>query len=310
MLAPRIRSALGIFARGLLMGSADVVPGVSGGTVALITGIYARLLNGIRSIGPATVRELLRFRFRKASETVDWMLFVPLAAGIGTAIVSLAGIITWLLETYPSQIKSLFIGMIAGSALVVGRKLHWSPWMVLMLAGGIGLGFGVEYAIPTDVAPSLPYLFLCGCISVCAMLLPGISGAYILLLLGQYEEILTAIHAPLATGPDGRLHLLVLIVFGLGCLTGLATFSRILGRLISRWEDFTLAALVGLMLGSLRKLWVGPAVSASTSPAGFAASIAVSAGFIVTGFLIVLVVHKKAVGHTPPQAQTSATPPA
>ena len=241
-------------ARGLLMGAADVVPGVSGGTVALLLGIYTRLIDTVRA-GAGVVGALLRGNWRDAWDRLrsfDWWFAVPLVAGIVVAVAALASVIDELLVDEPEAMAGLFFGLVAAS-VVVAWKLVEKPGAglaVTALAVG-GLFFwllGLQSAPVADQTEIA--LFGSGLVAVCAMLLPGISGSFILLMLGVYPAAIAAVDdwvwadlAALATG----------------AVLGLALFSNVIGRVLNRWHDPTLAVMVGLLLGSLRVLWPWPA---------------------------------------------------
>jgi putative membrane protein len=235
------------------MGTADVVPGVSGGTVALVLGIYQRLIatitDGSHALGRLVRGDLRGFweRFR----SIDWLFLVPLLVGIGVAILSLARVISHLLETQPVRLAALFFGLVIGSVVVAGRLVQgWDARRIAVaLAVGavafvvLGLGGG------SVTNPSLPVYFVAGAVAISAMILPGVSGSFILLMLGMYQNVLDAVN---------ERDLPVVIVFGLGCVVGLAAFSRALHWGLVHHERTLLAALVGLMLGSLRVLWPWP----------------------------------------------------
>lgn len=238
--------------RGFCMGSADVVPGVSGGTVALILGIYPRFIRALTLANLDLLRRLLRRDLRALVEH-DQLFLLGLGAGIATAFLSLARIIPSLLQRHPAEMNGLFFGLILGSLVVpirliaderpsTGRRVAlFSLGAVSAVSAYALTGLGI-----LDVSPSLPFLFVCGAVAISAMLLPGVSGSFILLVLGQYEHLLDAIH---------RRDLLVIAVFGAGMVTGLLSFSRLLRNLLSRHPAPTLAVLAGLMAGSLRKIW-------------------------------------------------------
>jgi putative membrane protein len=238
------------YAHGLLMGSADIVPGVSGGTVALIVGIYERLISSIRAVASAVVAavRLDRDRVRTCLAAVHWGLVIPLGLGVGTALVIGARFIPGLLEAYPVQSRALFFGLIAGSLIIPWRRIrnrvpgHWLVALVAMVVAFALVGFPPR-EIPT---PPLPIVFGAASIAICAMILPGVSGSFLLLVMGMYEPTLRAVNAR---------DLVYIGVFGLGAAIGLGVFSKVLHWLLDRYHDLTMAALVGLMAGSLRALW-------------------------------------------------------
>lgn len=242
-----LRKDIPIVLRGVLMGAADVVPGVSGGTVALIVGIYTRLINAIASFDLELLSLLGQRKIEKAAEHIDLRFLIALGAGIGTAIVSLAKLITWLILNKPVPTWSLFFGLILASTFLVYRMVkRWSLAPIAAAAAGAASAYWLSGLLPGEASHSYPVLFFSGMVAICAMILPGISGSFILVVLGQYLYVLTAIH---------ERNLLVLIVFAAGCGVGLIAFTKILKILLSKHLNPTMGALCGLMLGSLRKIW-------------------------------------------------------
>ena len=235
-----------LYAKGMAMGAADVVPGVSGGTIAFISGIYDELLRSIASI-PEALMLLLRGRINDAWQMANATFLLVLFSGIVTSILTLARVITYLLHHHPIPVWSFFFGLILVSTYLVGREIgrwNWSRGVSFVL--GLALAYWITVAAPMQWGSDLPTLFLAGAIAICAMILPGISGSFILLLLGLYSVVLGAVK---------DLNLLVLAVFASGCLVGMLSFARLLSWLLSRWRDLSLAFLCGLMLGSLNKVW-------------------------------------------------------
>ncbi|NBB99985.1 MAG: DUF368 domain-containing protein [Bacteroidetes bacterium] len=243
-------SALKTFLRGLLMGAADVVPGVSGGTMALIVGVYERLLQAI-SDGVAALLKLGQLDARegwKGLKAVDWALVVPLAAGILTALLVGARFIPGLLETYPEASRGLFFGLIAGSLVIPWVRISTpAPRHVLLASIAAAVAFGLVGLPPRTLAdPALWYVLLCASVAICAMILPGVSGAFLLLVFGIYEPTLEAVNAR---------DMAYVATFIGGAVLGLGAFARLLTYLLHRVYDATMAVLVGLMAGSLRALW-------------------------------------------------------
>ena len=226
---------------------ADIVPGVSGGTIAFITGIYEELINSIKAVDLEALKLLLSGKFAAFWSKINGGFLIVLLLGILTSILSLARIITNLLANHPIQLWSFFFGLIAISALVVSRDIHrWNITVVLgVLVGGIA-AYLITEAVPAETPNSLPLIFLSGAVAICAMILPGISGSFILLILGKYTFILTAIK---------EFQLGTLLVFSLGCLLGLMTFSRLISWLFEKYRNLTIAVLAGFMVGSLNKVW-------------------------------------------------------
>ena len=238
---------VGITLRGICMGAADVVPGVSGGTMAFILGIYEELIEAIRSVDLRFVQTLLSLKFKQASGLVPWRFLGALIIGILTAIFSLARVLAWLLENEPVLIWSFFFGLVLASVVTVGKNLErWN----LPAAAWTGLGTLGAYLLVGMVPVKTPdgpwFLFLCGAVAICAMILPGISGSFILVLLGKYHYVLAAVN---------ERNFFVLTVFTAGTLFGITSFVRLLSWLLKRHHDLTVSLLIGLMLGSLRKVW-------------------------------------------------------
>lgn len=232
---------------GLAMGAADVVPGVSGGTIAFITGIYQPLLDAIQAFDLVFFRLLFRGRFRQALNRIPWSFLLPLAAGIACSIFSLAKLVLFLLHAYPAIIWSFFFGLILASIVMLFRDLgHRGPSAWAAFAAGAAFAWWLTGAEAAPMAQNPPMLFLAGFIAICAMILPGISGAFILVLLGQYQYVLTAV---------ATLDVPVLALFALGCVCGLLIFARVLNFCLRRYHTVTLALLIGVMAGSLRTVW-------------------------------------------------------
>lgn len=235
-----------LYAKGMAMGAADVVPGVSGGTIAFISGIYDELLRSIAGI-PEALLLLLRGRIKDAWQMANATFLLVLFSGIVTSILTLARVITYLLHQHPIPVWSFFFGLILVSTYLVGREIgRWNWSRAVSFALGLAFAYWITVAAPMQWGSDLPTLFLAGAIAICAMILPGISGSFILLLLGLYSVVLGAVK---------DLNLLVLAVFASGCVVGLLSFARLLSWLLSRWRDLSLAFLSGLMLGSLNKVW-------------------------------------------------------
>lgn len=237
-----------LFLKGVAMGASDVVPGVSGGTIAFITGIYERLIHAIQSFNLKSLKLLFKGEFKAVWENIDGTFLVVLIAGILTSILSLAKLITHLLEAQPTYIWSFFFGLIIASTLFIARGVKWNWKSSLFFVGFTILSFFITSPSlhPLAANGSLLNVFISGAIAICAMILPGISGSFILLLLGQYEFIL---------GSVIDLNLPVLLTFALGAVIGIISFSHLLNWLFERYENMTLAALTGFMLGSLNKVW-------------------------------------------------------
>lgn len=236
--------------RGLLMGGADVIPGVSGGTVALVLGIYRRLLGSIRHASGVPVA-LVRHRpdrLRAAWAGVEWAFVLPLITGIAIAIVAGSMVIPPLREAYPIEMRALFLGLVAGSVPVPWRRIARVGRRELVVAAGTALAAFVLVGLPPrDVFdPALWIVPVAAAVAICAMILPGVSGAFLLETMGLYTPTLQAVRDR---------DVAYVAVFVIGAAIGLALFARLLTWLLERHEDLTMAALVGLMVGALRALW-------------------------------------------------------
>jgi putative membrane protein len=237
----------GITLRGICMGAADVVPGVSGGTMAFILGIYEELIEAIRSFNLPFIKALLSFKFKQATDLVSWRFLGALVLGILIAVFSLARVLAWLLENKPVLIWSFFFGLVLASVLIVGRNLErWNlPAVAWTALGTLGAYFLVGM-VPVKTPEAPWFICLSGAVAICAMILPGISGSFILVLLGKYQYILGAVN---------ERNFVVLAIFAVGIVFGITSFVRLLSWLLKKHRDLTMSLLTGLMLGSLRKVW-------------------------------------------------------
>ncbi|MFT6367610.1 MAG: putative membrane protein [Bacteroidia bacterium] len=240
-------SSFGIFLRGLMMGAADIVPGVSGGTVAFITGIYSRLLGSIRAFDLQCLKLVFQRDVKKAWQHVDGSFLTALLLGIATSILTLARLVSWLLEQYPMPLWASFFGLILASALVLLRQVKtWSVLRFLNLAVGVAIAVFIALSPLVAFDPTVAMIFLSGFLAICAMILPGISGSFILVLLGMYGTVLSALKS---------FDLLFILVFAIGAAAGLMCFSRVLHWLLSRFHESTMALLTGFLFGSLAVVW-------------------------------------------------------
>ena len=253
------RADLAQVGRGLLMGGADIIPGVSGGTVALILGIYQRLITAISHCDARLFQMLLRREWSAAARHLDLRFIIPLGIGILTGVVSLASLMHYLLDYHLQLTLSLFFGLILASSFLVAQMVQ--RWTVLNVLAFIVSTIGV-YILVGEHSIKPPegnlYVFFCGMIAICAMILPGISGALILILLGKYHDVtglLKTIPKELLKGNIDWNGLLTVLVFVLGCLLGLILFSKVLRWLLHNYHTLTMAVLCGLMVGSLRRIW-------------------------------------------------------
>ena len=293
--------------KGLCMGGADIIPGVSGGTIALIAGIYEKLIAAIKSFDTVALKKILSFDLKGALAHVHLRFLIALFSGIGIAIVSLARLMNYLLKFHPEQTYSLFYGLIAASIYVVGKKVKWKvPEIIAILLGTVA-AYLLVGLIPVSTPNELWFIFLSGVIAICAMILPGISGAFILLILGKYEFITGTLKAPFSANEVvGTNNLLIILVFCLGCALGLAGFSRFLNWLLSKWHSVTLAFLTGLMAGSMRKIWPwkGEAVvevirgkehivsQANVFPENFGVPFVVCIALMIIGVVLIVALDK------------------
>jgi len=247
---------LSVFLRGFAMGTADLVPGVSGGTIALITGIYDRLISAIAAIDMKTVGMVFQGDIKGAWQRVDASFLVTLAGGMFTAIVVLASSIDWAMKEYPLPLWSFFFGLVLASTISLAATLRsefsGSQIVAALLGAGIAASIALGQAVTLDT--SLLGFFLAGMIAICAMVLPGISGSFLLLLMGMYQPVISALVA---------VDIQVLAVFFAGCLIGLLAFARVLKALLARYRVTTLSTLIGVLAGSLIALWPWQAVVAS-----------------------------------------------
>ncbi|MFT6614136.1 MAG: putative membrane protein [Halopseudomonas sp.] len=229
------------------MGAADVVPGVSGGTIAFISGIYDRLLAAISACTPNKLVWLCQGRWRETWTSIDGTFLLVLLSGILTSIASLARLISYLLEARAEMIWSFFFGLIVVSIWLVGQQIgRWNASSIAALIGGAVFAYLITVAAPLQWPATPIMVFLAGSIAICAMILPGISGSFILLLLGLYTTVLGAVK---------NFDVALLGIFALGCIAGLLSFSRLLGWLLSHVRHITLAFLTGLLIGSLNMVW-------------------------------------------------------
>lgn len=238
------------------MGSADIVPGVSGGTMALIVGIYTRLINAIRSFNGTFISRLLHLKFKSALREIHWQFLGVLFSGMVGAVLFFTKIVP--LQVYmftdPELVFGLFFGLIVGSIWILIKAIDGFNWIHgIMILIGAGIGFWVVTLVPADTPETPWFVFISGSIAICAMILPGISGSYILLILQKYDYILSQIGS---LGSEGTMEALITLVpFGIGAIVGLAVFSRILSWLLGHYEAKTLAVLIGFLIGSLYVIW-------------------------------------------------------
>lgn len=245
-----------LYLKGFAMGSADVVPGVSGGTMALILGIYARLVFGIKSVDVTSIRQLITLQWAAMFDRIHWKFLISVFLGGISAVFFFTRVVALpvLMHTHPEGVYGLFFGLITGSILLLFRAIGNVGWReLLVMAAGVGIGFRIVTLVPTDTPETSLFVFLSGSLSITAMVLPGISGSFILLILRKYEYILGNIAL---LGTDRTMEAFaVLIPFGLGMVVGLVLFVRLLSWLIKRYHILTICLLVGFMAGSLYVIW-------------------------------------------------------
>ena len=233
--------------KGMAMGAADVVPGVSGGTIAFISGIYEELLETINSVNLGALKTLKKEGVKAAWKSINGNFIVTLFLGIGISIASLAKLISYLLEAHPILIWSFFFGLVLASIVYVGKQVKsWNVGTMVSLIIGTGVAFWITILPPLSSSNELWFIFVSGMIAICAMILPGISGAFILLIMGSFPAILKAIVDK---------NLLTIGVFMAGAVIGLLSFSRVLKWMFTKYHDVTIAILTGFLIGSLNKLW-------------------------------------------------------
>ncbi len=233
--------------KGMAMGAADVVPGVSGGTIAFITGIYEELITSINNINLDALRTLRKEGIKAFWNQINGTFFLFLFAGIVISVVTLAKLVLHLLESEPVLIWSFFFGLIVASTILVGKTISkWTIPIITMFMIGTVIAMYISSIETTASISGNGYIFISGCIAICAMILPGISGSFILVLMGSYHTVLTAIKDK---------DLLTVVIFLSGCLVGILSFSRLLKFLFTKYKEMTIAMLTGFMLGSLYKVW-------------------------------------------------------
>jgi putative membrane protein len=229
------------------MGGADVIPGVSGGTIAFISGIYDELINSIKSIDLDAFRLLLKFQIADFWKKINGSFLISVLAGMVTSLLSLAKLMTYLLEKYPISVWSFFFGLILVSSPLIMRDIKkWNVAAIISFLIGIVVAYLITVLSPTETPDNLFFIFFCGALAICAMILPGISGAFILLLIGKYEYMINALI---------HFNIPVIIVFVIGCFVGLVSFSHFLSWLLNNYRFPALALLAGFMIGSLNKVW-------------------------------------------------------
>lgn len=283
------------------MGAADIVPGVSGGTIAFITGIYEELLKSISSINFKIFSLLKDKNIKSVWHKINGNFLTCIFSGILFSVFFLSKTITFLIKSYPVLVWSFFFGLILASSFVIGRAIRsWNFQKVISLIFGVFIAYSITRFSPFENPESIFYIFISGAIAICAMVLPGISGSFILLLMGSYTLILRALN---------ELNLTVLLVFSFGCLIGLLSFARLLSKLFKSYRDLTIAILTGFLIGSINKVWpwkivvltridssgeIVPFIEESVMPNHFEGDpkILLALSLLAIGFLIVHVLNR------------------
>lgn len=282
--------------KGMAMGAADVVPGVSGGTIAFIVGIYDELINSIKSINGESLKLFFTGKWIAFCKQINAAFLFSIILGIGISIFSLAKVITWLLTDHPVLVWAFFFGLVLASTWFVSKDIkEWNWKTILAFIVGAAVAYYITVATPAETPTNLLFIFLCGVIAICAMILPGISGSFILVLLGKYFFIMEAVKT---------FNIKIILVFAAGALIGITTFSRLLSFALKHFRNITLSVLTGFMLGSLNKVWpwketvqtyvdshgvVKPLVETNILPNVYVWEAAV---LMVVGFLLVYLLEK------------------
>jgi putative membrane protein len=285
--------------KGFCMGASDVVPGVSGGTMAFILGIYEELINAIKSFDLRSVRLLATLKIRMLLNSISWQFLLAVGFGILTAVFTLARVLGWLLQNRPVLVWSFFLGLIIASVVSVSRRIEkWGPLTWVCLLGGTTVTYFFVGVVPVETPNTPWFIFLCGAVAICAMILPGISGSFMLVLLGKYQYVLGAVN---------NRDFAVLALVAAGACVGIILFSRLLGWLLGKYHDMMVAVLTGLMLGSLRKVWpwketveslvdingkVIPLVQANMLPEKWTGEVTSALFLVLTGLIIVILLDR------------------
>ncbi|MGJ8731748.1 DUF368 domain-containing protein [Cellulophaga fucicola] len=288
--------------KGLAMGAADVVPGVSGGTIAFISGIYEELIETINNVNFSLFKTLKEEGLKVMWTKLNGNFLVALFLGIGISVLSLAKGISWLLENHPVLVWSFFFGLVVASIIIIAKSIEkWNAAAIIGLILGAVLAYYITTLPVSDNSASLPFLFLSGALAICAMILPGISGAFILVLLGSYKTILDAVHS---------YDIKTIAIVGAGAIFGLLSFARLLKWMFHHQKNLTLAVLTGFILGSLAKIWpwktvletkvfgdkIIPVVEQNVSPFSFNGDNQLLAAVLlaVLGFSLIFILEKVA----------------
>lgn len=291
--------------KGFAMGIADIVPGVSGGTIAFITGIYDNLIKSISSVDKTFVSLLLKFKIKDAFNHLNGSFLVPLFIGIFAAIISMSKVMHYLMNEYPTYTWSLFFGLIAASILYIGKQIKdiKSFKNIISILAGTIVAYLIVSLIPAQTPNSTLFIFGSGMIAICAMILPGISGSFLLLILGKYAFVTGAVKAPFNPGS-----LEIIAIFAMGCLVGILSFSKVLNYLLAHFHNTMMCFLTGFMLGSMKKIWPWKETLETTIirgktyilkeenilPTSFDQSVLFAILLMLVGFILVLAIEKMA----------------
>ena len=243
-----MREHIAHFLKGFAMGVANVIPGVSGGTIALLTGIFERLINALKSFDVEAVRLLLKFKFKEFAQHVDFGFLVAVFLGVGVSIISVAKLLEFLFQTYPVYVWSFFFGLILVSVWFVGKSIgKIDVPAIISFVVGTAVAFGLSVMNPATENTAFWYLIICGAVAICSMILPGLSGSFVLILMGNYQLIMIYAISHFDMG--------IIIPVGIGVVVGLLAFSHFLSWLLSRYARQTMAVLTGFIFGSLGTIW-------------------------------------------------------
>lgn len=283
------------------MGASDIVPGVSGGTMAFILGIYEELIDSIKSVDLRVIKLLLHFKLKEVFNIVPWRFLLAIFIGILVAILTLAQILETLLEKRPVFLWAFFFGLVLSSSITVSKRVKtWQPGAIAGAVLAAIAAWFIVGAVPVTTPDTPWFVFLSGVIAICAMILPGISGSFILVVLGKYQTILSAVNDR---------DFVVLIIFAAGAGIGIISFAQVVSWLFKRYHDVTVAVLMGLMLGSLRKIWpwketisttidrhgeVVPLEQINIAPPSFGSEFIIALGLTIIGFLVVIALDRLA----------------
>jgi putative membrane protein len=292
-------STLRLYVTGFIMGAADIVPGVSGGTVAFLMGIYEELIQSIKTMSGHTLRLFMQGKVKEAWKTIPFKFILPLGLGLVSAILMLSKVFAHLLQAYPQFLWAFFFGLVLASIWVVSKRLV--TWDIHDYAAAFItaiLAYFIVGAVPIETPKTYLALFLSGAIAICAMILPGISGSFLLVIMGKYEQVLSAVN---------NREIVPIVVFMLGAVVGLSLFSRVLSWLFHRHHDIVVATLIGFMIGSLRKVWpwkeviatrvnshgeIVPLIEKNILPGQLDGSIFFAIVLILVGLALVLLLDK------------------